>query len=135
MAPADGAELTQTHEEFCPASLEGAIRYAHEATGLPVLVTENGIATTDDTGRAAYIPKVVAGVGRAVADGVPVLRYIRWSLLDNFEWIFGHAPRYGLVAEDRQSFKRTVKASAGGAGRNRPTKCRLDTTALRSAAR
>jgi len=116
LAPPEGAELTQTGEEFYPASLEGAIRYAHAATGLPVLVTENGIATTDDTRRAAYIPAAVAGVGRALADGIPVLGYIHWSLLDNFEWIFGYKPRYGLVAVDHQTFQRTVKASAAVLG-------------------
>ena len=115
--PPPGAELTQTGEEFYPASLEGAVRYAHSATGLPVLVTENGIGTTDAARRAAYIPQAIAGVGRAVSDGVPVLGYIHWSLLDNFEWLFGFKPRYGLVAVDRQSCKRTVKASAHVLGR------------------
>ena len=107
-----GAEMNQTGEEIYPASLEGAIRYAHEATGLPVMVTENGLATLDDSQRAAYIPLAIQGVGRAMRDGVPVLGYVHWSLLDNFEWIFGYGPRLGLVAVDRATFKRTVKPSA-----------------------
>ena len=110
--PPPGAELTQMGEEFFPASLQGAVRYAHAATGKPVLVTENGIATTDDTRRAAYIPLAVAGVQRALTDGVPVIGYIHWSLLDNFEWIFGYAPKYGLAEVDHTTFKRTLKPSA-----------------------
>ncbi len=107
-----GAELNQMGSEVFPASLEGAIRYAHEATGMPIIVTENGIGTTDDSQRAAFIPQAVAGVARALADGVPVLGYYHWSLLDNFEWIFGYGPRMGLVEVDRTTFKRTIKPSA-----------------------
>ena len=109
--PAD-AELNQMGEEIYPASLEGAIRYAYETTGLPTLVTENGLATTNDSQRAAYIPQAIAGVARALADGVPVLGYCYWSLLDNFEWIFGYRPRFGLVEVEPGTFKRTIKPSA-----------------------
>lgn len=112
LPPPRGAELTQMGEEFYPASLEGAVRYAHAATGKPVLITENGIAATDDTRRAAFIPLAVAGVQRAIADGVPIIGYIHWSLLDNFEWLFGYTPKYGLVEVDRTTFKRTPKPSA-----------------------
>jgi beta-glucosidase len=51
-----------------------------------------------------------------MADGVPVGGYIHWSLLDNFEWIFGYRPKYGLVAVDRKTFKRTPKPSASVLG-------------------
>jgi beta-glucosidase len=112
MMPPAGAELTHNHEEFFPASLEGAIRYAHEATGLPVIVTENGIDTPDDSRRAAYIPLAVAGMQRAIAAGIPVRGYIHWSLLDNFEWIFGYVPRLGLAEVDQKTFRRTLKPSA-----------------------
>ena len=110
-APPD-AELNQMGSEVYPASLEGAIRYVHEVTGLPIIVTENGIGTTDDTERVAYIPRAIAGVGRALADGITVLGYCHWSLLDNFEWIFGYGPRMGLVEVDHTTFKRTPKPSA-----------------------
>lgn len=112
MQPPAGTELTQMGEEFYPGSLEGAVRYAHAATGKPVLISENGIATTDDSRRVAYIPQAIAGVRRAITDGVPVMGYIHWSLLDNFEWLFGYEPRYGLVAVDRQTFARQPKPSA-----------------------
>jgi len=117
LTPLAGAELSQMGTEVYPASLEGAIRYAYEASGRPVLVTENGIATTDDSRRVAYIPDVVSGVLRAIQSGVPVLGYIHWSLLDNFEWIFGYTPKFGLVAVDRLTQQRTPKASAQTFGR------------------
>lgn len=112
MPPPAGAELTQMGEEFYPASVEGAVRFAHAATGKPVLISENGIATTDDSRRVAYIPQAIAGVRRAITDGVPILGYIHWSLLDNYEWLFGYEPRFGLVAVDRQTFERRPKPSA-----------------------
>jgi len=112
MLPPADAELTHNHEEFYPASLEGAIRYAHEATGRPVIVTENGIDTLDDSRRAAYIPLAIEGMKRAMASGVPVRGYIHWSLMDNFEWVFGYSPRLGLSEVDSKTFRRTLKPSA-----------------------
>lgn len=95
-----------------PLSLAGAVRYAHQATGRPVLVTEHGMATPDDGLRAAFLAPVLDGLHRAMADGVPVLGYLHWTLLDNFEWIFGYAFHYGLHEVDRTTFDRTPKPSA-----------------------
>lgn len=110
--PAPGAALNDMGSEIWPASLGGAVRYAHEATGVPVLVTENGIATADDRKRVAYIPKALAGLKEAIDDGVPVLGYIHWSLLDNFEFVFGYKPRFGLASVNPDTFERTPKPSA-----------------------
>jgi beta-glucosidase len=52
------------------------------------------------------------GVLRALADGIDVRGYTYWSLLDNFEWVYGYRPRFGLVAVDRTSFARMPKPSA-----------------------
>ena len=89
----------------------------HKATGKPVLVTENGLDASDDATRQRFIPEAVASVQAAMRDGVPVLGYIHWSLLDNFEWFSGYGPKFGLVAVDRRSFKRTPKPSAHVLGR------------------
>ena len=62
--------------------------------------------------RAAFIPAALAGLKAAIDAGIPVRGYIHWTLLDNFEWIFGYGPKYGLCAVDRQSFRRTAKPSA-----------------------
>jgi beta-glucosidase len=88
------------------------VRYAHEATGVPILVSEHGVGTDDDAIRAKFIPEALAGLKVAMDDGVPVLGYCHWSLLDNFEWIFGYKPKFGLVSVDRTTFARTPKPSA-----------------------
>jgi beta-glucosidase len=116
LPPAKGAELTQMGYEFYPESLEHTVRYASKETGVPVIVTENGVATTDDNKRIEYIQRALQGVGRCLADGVDVRGYIHWSLMDNFEWIFGYMPKFGLVAVDRETQKRTPKPSAAYLG-------------------
>lgn len=112
LAPPPHAELTQAGDEFYPAALGHAVSHIHAATGLPVFVTENGIAAANDDQRARYIPAALSGLDRARANGVPVIGYLHWSLLDNFEWRRGYSQQFGLVAVDRQTFRRTVKPSA-----------------------
>ncbi|SMP79726.1 glycoside hydrolase family 1 protein [Noviherbaspirillum suwonense] len=110
--PPEGARLTHHGVEIYPDSLGNAVRYVHQATGKPVIVTENGLDTQDDALRAAYIPAALAGLHKAVVDGIPILGYIYWSLLDNYEWSLGYAYRYGLFSVDRKAFKRIRKPSA-----------------------
>ncbi len=95
-----------------PGSLAGAVRYAHERAGVPILVTEHGLSSHDDSLRAELIPAALDGLLDAIRDSVPVLGYFHWSLLDNFEWVFGYEPRLGLHAVDRTTFDRTRKPSA-----------------------
>jgi len=112
LPPPEGAELTQMGYEFYPESLEHTVRFASKETGVPVIVTENGIGTENDGRRVEYIQRALAGLKRCIDDGVDVRGYIHWSLLDNFEWIFGYTPKFGLIAVDRATQKRTVKPSA-----------------------
>lgn len=112
LPPPEGAELTQMGYEFYPESLEHTVRYASKETGVPVIVTENGIGIENDARRVEYIQRALAGLKRCLNDGIDVRGYIHWSLLDNFEWIFGYVPKFGLVAVDRETQKRTVKPSA-----------------------
>jgi beta-glucosidase len=98
--------------EVHPSSLGNAVRYVHAETGVPVFVTEHGLATDDDSRRAAFLEPALAGLRGAIDDGVPVLGYLHWTLLDNFEWIFGYGPKLGLVEVDRETFARTPKPSA-----------------------
>ena len=110
--PPPGAMRNQVGWHVHPLSLAGAVRYAHEATGVPVFVTEHGLAQLDDSYRAAFLSPALAGLLDAIEDGVPVLGYLHWTLLDNFEWIFGYDVRFGLHEVDRQTFARLPKPSA-----------------------
>jgi beta-glucosidase len=112
LPPPQGAPRDGMGREIYPASLANAVRYVHEQTGRPILVTEHGLCTDDDAQRAAFIPAALAPLADAMAGGVPVLGYVHWTLLDNFEWIFGYTPHFGLCSVDRQTFKRTIKPSA-----------------------
>ena len=79
---------------------------------LPILIAENGICTEDDNLRWDYIREHLEELHKAIEQGVGILGYIYWSLLDNFEWDKGFAPRFGLVHVDYQNQKRTIKTSA-----------------------
>ena len=112
LPPEPGVELTQMGYEFWPEALEESIRYARSKVRVPIYVTENGLSTNDDSRRIEYIRRALTGVRNCVLDGIDVRGYIHWSLLDNFEWIFGYGPKFGLVAVDRATQQRTVKPSA-----------------------
>jgi beta-glucosidase len=108
----EGAERTQMGYEFYPEALEGTIRRAARTSKCPILVTENGIGAEDDTRRIAYTRRALEGVLRCLADGIDVRAYIHWSLLDNFEWLEGYRPKFGLIEIDRTTFARKPKPSA-----------------------
>jgi beta-glucosidase len=112
MAPLAGARLSISMSEVYVPSLANAVRYAHAATGVPIFVTENGMSTVDDAPRAQYIPAVLAELQKVSAEGVPLIGYLHWSLLDNFEWFSGFKIKFGLCEVDRTTFKRTPKPSA-----------------------
>jgi beta-glucosidase len=116
LPPPKGAELTQTGMEFYPECVEHVVRYASKETKVPIIVTENGIATEDDTRRVEYFERALAGLKRAIDDGVDVRGYVAWSLMDNFEWHLGFTPKFGLVAVDLKTQKRTIKPSAAMLG-------------------
>jgi beta-glucosidase len=80
--------------------------------GLPIYVTENGIADREDRLRPGYLRSHLAAVARAIRDGTDIRGYYYWSLLDNFEWIKGFGPRFGLYRVDYATFERQETASA-----------------------
>lgn len=101
---------------YRPDALGIAVRHAWAVTGgVPVLVTENGIATKDDARRVSYTIGALEGLRSAIEDGVEVAGYLHWSALDNFEW--GHwEPTFGLIAVDRETFVRRPKPSLAWLG-------------------
>jgi beta-glucosidase len=110
-APRD-APVTQMGWELHPEGLHGAIVLA-ASSGLPVVVTENGIATADDAERLTYLRTHLEQVARALREGIDVRGYLYWSSFDNFEWAEGYRPTFGLVGIDREDgLRRVVRPSA-----------------------
>ena len=109
--PASDVAVSQMGYEDYPAAIGHVLRkVANEYHG-ELIVTENGIATTDDQRRCAFIREALDGVWAARASGVPVTGYLHWSLLDNFEWQAGFGKTFGLIAVDRKTQTRYPKES------------------------
>lgn len=113
---AEDAEKTQMGYEFYPQGLAEVIRRVAREFHGDILVTENGIATSDDCRRIAFIDTAVAGVQKCIEEGIPVRAYMHWSLLDNFEWQKGYSMTFGLIAVDRTTQKRMPKPSLSHLG-------------------
>ena len=119
--PGPNATHTMLDWEVHPAGLEELIlRLAKEYGAEKIYITENGSAwidqpgadfTVDDTDRTAYLESHLAACVRAVEQGAPLAGYFAWSLMDNFEWAYGYAPRFGLAYVDYPTGKRVMKTS------------------------
>jgi beta-glucosidase len=116
-----GRECLEAHHAWGPVSdigwevYPGGLgrvldRYAR--LGVPLMVTENGIATTDESLRSRFLRDHLAEVRDALRRGVPVLGYLHWTLMDNFEWSLGTRPRFGLLANDYATQTRTPRPAA-----------------------
>src|SRR4051794_4586761 len=112
VGPEPGVKVLPMGYEYWPTAAAAAARHAHDVTGLPIYVTENGIGTHDDALRVRYLRDSLLAITQAMADGVDVRGFFHWSLLDNFEWAFGYRMRFGIVAVDRATQTRTPKPSA-----------------------
>ncbi|MBI1862264.1 MAG: glycoside hydrolase family 1 protein [Deltaproteobacteria bacterium] len=79
--------------------------------GVPLYITENGIADHDDDLRPDYLFSHLTQVAQAITEGIDLRGYFHWSLLDNFEWVKGFGPRFGLCAVDYKTQKRSIRRS------------------------
>lgn len=109
--PPKDAEMTQMNYEFYPEALGNVIRTVAKDFDGEIIVTENGIATNDDTRRCEFIRRALSGVKECVNDGIKVIGYFHWSLLDNFEWQKGYDMTFGLIGVDRKTQVRYPKES------------------------
>lgn len=116
IAPDPAVPLTQMGWEFYPQAVGEAVRNASRVSGgVPIVVTENGVATADDDERIRYTASALASIHTAMAEGSDVRGYLHWSALDNYEW--GRwEPTFGLIAVDRETFTRHPKPSGAWLG-------------------
>lgn len=97
--------------DLYPEGLYFVLKHASKY-GKPLRVTEAGIADEKDEYRTEYIKGLVKSVHRAIEDGAPVTAFMYWSLLDNYEWAYGFEKKFGLIAVDLKTKKRTPRHSA-----------------------
>lgn len=117
-----GSPKTGFGWNFTPQALYYSSKFWYERYCLPVLITENGYAGLDhvmldgkvhDPQRQDFLHRYLLQVKRAADEGIPVLGYQYWSIMDNFEWAAGYDPRFGLVYVDyHNNCERTIKDSA-----------------------
>ncbi len=118
---ADGSPMTTMEWDVTPGALYWGPKFYYERYGLPIVVTENGMANTDwihadgsvhDPQRIDFLSRYLQEYARSIEDGVQAEGYFLWSILDNFEWAHGYKRRFGIVYVDYASGKRTLKDSA-----------------------
>ena len=107
----ESGEITDMGWEVYPRGLYELVK-KFSRYKLPIMITENGIAAKNDPARRRYIKNHLSELLRAINQGAPVIGYLHWSLLDNFEWDSGYTKKFGLVDVDFSSQKRTIRDSA-----------------------
>lgn len=116
-----GSPRTTMGWGITPEVLYWSTRFFYERYHTPILVTENGMANVDfvhldgkvhDPQRIDYMHRYLQNLKRAAEEGIPVLGYQYWSVMDNFEWALGYDKRFGLVYVDYPTQQRIPKDSA-----------------------
>ena len=102
---------TQMGYEDYPAGIVNVVRRCAEEFKGNIIVTENGIATSDDERRCEFIKEALTGLNDCITEGIKLKGYFAWSLLDNFEWQKGFSMTFGLISVDRNTMERTPKKS------------------------
>lgn len=110
--PAPGRPRSDFGMEIYPEGFHTVISDAWKAYGLPIYITENGVADATDRFRPRALVAHIAEMGRAQREGVDIRGYLHWSSMDNFEWSEGYAMRFGLVEVDFATQERRPRPSA-----------------------
>lgn len=115
-----GSPETHLSWPVSPEVLYWSSKFLYERYGKPIMITENGMAEHDwvcldgrvhDAYRIDYTHRYLKELRRAYEEGAPVIGYLHWSLMDNYEWSEGYNKRFGLVYVDYQTQKRIIKDS------------------------
>lgn len=97
------------------------VKFMYERYQLPIMITENGIAENDfialdgkvhDPQRTDFLYRYLRNLKKTIDEGIPVIGYQHWTVMDNFEWAEGYDPRFGLIYVDYKTQKRVIKDSA-----------------------
>ena len=110
-APACPTTCSEFGSEIYPDGFAAVLRTA-ASYGLPLIVTENGIADAGDTLRPRYLVQHLRVLQHAIAQGIDVRGYVAWSLTDNLEWVAGYAPKFGLYSFDPRTLARRPRAAS-----------------------
>lgn len=96
-----------------PEEFYSQIQRVHtEFKDKPIYITENGIATLDDDFRKEFIIKHLKQVHKAIKEGIDIRGFFYWSSIDNWEWMDGFEPRFGLIGINYATQERIVRDSA-----------------------
>jgi beta-glucosidase len=108
-------ELKKRHDdmwEYYPQGLSECIRRYWRKYQLPIIITENGICTSDDKKRIGALQDYMKEIKGCMDEGIPVHGYYHWSAWDNFEWNLGPSYKFGLYECDITTKERRRKSSA-----------------------
>ena len=117
----DSREKTSMGWVIDERCLYWTVRHYYDRYHLPIMITENGMADNDvlsddgkchDEKRVSFIRRFLSSSKRAADEGIPVLGYQYWSIMDNFEWCDGYGPRFGITYIDYKTQERVLKDSA-----------------------
>ena len=116
-----GSPTTACGWDVTPEVMYWSPKFLYERYKTPLLITENGMAGMDwvsldgkvhDMQRVDFLHRYLRELKKVVDEGVPVIGYQCWSLMDNLEWNRGYDMRFGLIYVDYRTMKRTIKDSA-----------------------
>jgi len=107
----ENKKVTDVNWEIYPVGIYEVLREIKEKYSLPIYIMENGLADAEDKNRTEFIKDHLAFVSKAIGEGADVRGYFYWSLTDNFEWLYGYAPRFGLVEIDYETLERKPRQS------------------------
>lgn len=115
--PDQDTEVTQMGYEYHPEALGKVVEEVAKSITIPIMITENGVATADDKKRVEFIQRALTSLHSCIEKGIEVIGYLHWSTFDNFEWQSGYGMQFGLIEVDRHTQERTVKNSGYFLGR------------------
>ncbi len=110
--PDENTERTQMGYEYHPEALGKVVEEVAKSVTLPIMITENGVATGDDKKREEFIQRALKSLHASMEKGIDVIGYLHWSTFDNFEWQSGYGMQFGLIEVDRHTQERKPKMSA-----------------------